>query len=255
MRRLGLALAPWVVACSSATATEPVMIESAVAGQAVETRTVSVQTVVSAAAGSEDPESEPEEDPEDPEEDPEDPEDPETDPWAGCTRDVDALPAAPGVTTSDDRRLHQGRVLVAHKSARRLMLFDAGALEACWRIGLGFSPTGHKEIEGDGRTPEGWYRTSDKPWSTFDGAIAIHYPATRDAEAALDAGRISRAQRNAIASANRKGRTPMGGAVLIHGGGSSSDWTLGCIALEDEDLADLRSKLARGMRTHLWVVP
>lgn len=256
MRRLGLALAPWVVACSSATATEPVTIESAVAGDVVETQSVTVKTVASAAA---EPKVNPESDPEsDPEADPE--ADPETDPWAGCTRDVDALPTAPGASARDDRRLREGRVLVAHKSARRLMLFDAGTLEACWRIGLGFSPTGHKEIEGDGRTPEGWYRTSDKPWSTFDGAIAIHYPATRDAESALDTGRISRAQRNAIANANRQGkvppqRTPMGGAVLIHGGGSSSDWTLGCIALEDEDLADLRSKLAHGMRAHLMVVP
>ena len=35
---------------------------------------------------------------------------------------------------------------------------------------LGFSPTGHKEVQGDGKTPEGWYRASDKPWSTFDHA-------------------------------------------------------------------------------------
>lgn len=181
------------------------------------------------------------------------------DPQAGCTADIAALPTARGETERDRRRLEDGAVLVADKSARRLMLFEHGILKGCWRVALGFEPEGHKEIEGDGRTPEGWYRTSDKPWSSFDGAIAIHYPATRDAQQARDDGRIGRRTAQAISQAQRMGRVPpqrtaMGGAVLIHGGGSSADWTLGCIALEDADLADLRERLPKGMRTHLMIV-
>ena len=150
-------------------------------------------------------------------------------------------------------------MLVARKSARRLMLYEAGGLRACWRIGLGFAPVGHKQVEGDGKTPEGWYPTSDKPWSVFDDAIAIHYPATRDAADALAGRRIRRGQYDAVAFSNLRRavppqRTPMGGAILIHGGGSSSDWTLGCIALDDQDLEDLRSRLPRGMKTHLLIV-
>ncbi len=141
-----------------------------------------------------------------------------------------------------------------------MMLYDAGVLEACWAIGLGFSPVGHKRVEGDGATPEGWYQTSDKPWSLFDNAIAVHYPATRDAVAARRDGRIGRRQLKAIAAAHRRGAVPpqqtaMGGAILIHGGGSSSDWTLGCLALENDDLLDLRSRLGEGMRTQLLVLP
>jgi hypothetical protein len=181
------------------------------------------------------------------------------DPNAGCVATVDELPASSGLDPGD-RRLRRDGVLVAHKSARRMMLFSGGRLEACWRIGLGFSPTGHKEVEGDGRTPEGWYATSDKPWSSFDDAIAIHYPNAADADDALQGGRISRRQRDLVREATAKRdvppqRTPMGGAVLIHGGGSSSDWTLGCIALDEVDLADLRARLPRRMKTDLLVLP
>ncbi len=181
-------------------------------------------------------------------------------PTTGCTVDVDALPIGRGATARDTRRLHEERVLVAQKSARRMMLYDAGVLEACWVIGLGFTPVGHKRVEGDGTTPEGWYPTSDKPWSLFDNAIAIHYPANRDAVAARRDGRIGRKELAAISAANRRGAVPpqqtaMGGEVLIHGGGSSSDWTLGCIALDDDDLVDLRSRLGKSMRTKLLVVP
>lgn len=173
---------------------------------------------------------------------------------------MDTLPKGRGATTRDTERLHQERVLVAHKSARRMMLYDAGSLEACWTIGLGFTPVGHKRVEGDGTTPEGWYQTSDKPWSLFDNAIAVHYPADRDASAAVRDGRIGPTQLKAISEANRRGAVPpqqtaMGGEILIHGGGSSADWTYGCLALDDDDLDDLRSRLGKGMRTKLLVVP
>ena len=176
----------------------------------------------------------------------------------GCVESVAELPEAPHVDPSD-RRLTRRHLLVAHKSARRLMLFDRGTLTACYRVGLGFSPEGDKKIEGDGKTPVGWYPTSDKPWSVFDGAIAIHYPNVADAEAGLADGTISRRQRDDIVDKSRlravpPQRTPMGGAVLIHGGGSSADWTLGCIALEDSDLADLRARMPRSMKTDLLVI-
>lgn len=181
------------------------------------------------------------------------------DPTAGCVASVDELPASAGLDPHD-RRLRREGLLVAVKASRRLMLFSSGTLQACWRVGLGFAPTGHKEIEGDGRTPEGWYATSDKPWSSFDDAIAIHYPNAADADTAWRDGRISRRQRDLVAEASSRRelppqRTPMGGAVLIHGGGSQSDWTLGCIALDEGDLADLRARLPRRMKTDLLVLP
>ena len=33
--------------------------------------------------------------------------------------------------------------------------------------------------------------------------------------------------------------TPLGGEIFIHGGGSGSDWTWGCVALDDDDVREL----------------
>lgn len=177
----------------------------------------------------------------------------------GCVATVDELPPTP-LLDVDDRRARRGSLVVVRKGARRLMLFDDGTRTHCFRVALGFAPTGHKEVEGDGRTPEGWYRTSDKPWSTFDHAIAIHYPNEADARAAAADRRIGAKTRDRIVADLRDGRVPpqntkLGGAVLIHGGGSASDWTLGCVALEDADLLALRAALPRGMRTDMLILP
>src|SRR5205085_12471896 len=126
----------------------------------------------------------------------------------------------------------------------------AGVRTHCYRVALGFAPEGHKQVQGDGKTPEGWYRISDKPWSTFDNAIAIHYPNAIDARAAAADGRIGARTRDKILTALDDDKVPpqstaLGGAILIHGGGSSSDWTLGCVALDDADLLELRATLPR----------
>ena len=70
-------------------------------------------------------------------------------------------------------------------------------------------------------------------------SLGISYPNTQDAAAALKEGRISQAVYDRIASANEWGErpdwyTPLGGEIMIHGGGSDRDWTAGCIAVENE---------------------
>lgn len=179
--------------------------------------------------------------------------------FPGCATSPTELPASP-LYDPEDPRLRDDIVLVAHKSARRLMLFDEGSLRGCWAMGLGFDPRGHKQHEGDGRTPEGWYRTSDKPWSDFAGAIAVHYPNDRDAAAALADGRLVAPEHEIVLDALAHDAVPpqgtaMGGEILIHGGGSRQDWTLGCMALEDEDLAGLRATLPPDQRAWLLVLP
>lgn len=176
-----------------------------------------------------------------------------------CPSHVDSLPAS-SLYDPDDPRLRATNTIVLDKSARALMLYRRGRLQGCWRVGLGFSPIGHKAVEGDGKTPEGWYRTSDKPWSSFEGAIAVHYPNPADARAGLAAGRIGPATRDRIVTAGKAGRlppqrTPLGGAILIHGGGSMLDWTLGCIAVTDEHLQELRDALPSSKQAHLLVLP
>ena len=131
----------------------------------------------------------------------------------------------------------------------------------CWRIGLGTGgPRGAKQRQGDLKTPEGWYRTSDKPWSRFAGAIAVHYPNLADARAGHAAGRIDHPTLKSIRDALNKGHKPpqntaLGGEILIHGGGSRVDWTLGCVALDDDDLEVLRSRLPEGQAVDMLIHP
>lgn len=167
----------------------------------------------------------------------------------------------------DDPRVLGAGLLVLSKKLRTIQYFVAGAAArtadgslACWPVGLGFRPTGPKVEEGDGRTPEGWYRTSDKPDSAFEQAILIHYPNATDARAAQAQGRIPAALAERLIAAERGARRPdqntaLGGQLLIHGGGATDDWTLGCVALEDGDLRSLRSVMPAGQRAWLWAQP
>jgi len=172
----------------------------------------------------------------------------------------------PAETLPEDPRLNSKNLIIVTKGSRRIFLFQHGKLlhlkgkPACWRAGLGPEPTGHKQVEGDGKTPEGWYRTSDKPWSQWYAAIAVHYPNKEDASAALAAGRITAGTQSAIKRAIAADKkppqtTPMGGEILIHGGGSSTDWTLGCIAMEDKDIDTLRGTLPENMVTDVLILP
>lgn len=185
----------------------------------------------------------------------------------GCVATIEEL-RLPYHVSPQDERLNADRLIVVAKEARRVMLFSGGALRHdradnapdCWRIGLGWNPVFDKMMEGDGRTPEGFFRVSDKPSSTFYGAIRVHYPSERHATQALRAERIAKSTHDGIVSALKKDslppqNTPLGGEILLHGGGSSSDWTAGCVGLNDNDIDELRSLLPAGMKTWTLIIP
>ncbi len=134
--------------------------------------------------------------------------------------------------------------IVVKKSERILELWQDETMVESFSIGLGRSPEGHKQVEGDSKTPEGEYyvcvRNSN---SSFYLSLGISYPNKEDAAAALSDGRIDQATYESIAYAIDHGQcpdwnTPLGGAIMIHGCGGSSDWTLGCIAV-DNDVMDM----------------
>lgn len=185
---------------------------------------------------------------------------------------VDVCPGSVGTLKffvggeTQDPRLNGKHLIIVAKKSRRVFLFRSGKLlhidgkPACWRAGLGPEPTGHKLVEGDGKTPEGWYRTSDKPLSQWYAAIAIHYPNQADATVALEAKRISTLTQSAIQQAiladNKPPQTTaMGGEILLHGGGGRTDWTLGCIAMDNEDIDSLRATLPENMVTDVLILP
>ncbi len=128
------------------------------------------------------------------------------------------------------------------KAARRLALVTPEGELASFPVGLGGAPEGAKLEEGDLKTPEGeYYVCTRNDRSRFHLFLGISYPGPEDAARGraldwIDAG----AERAILEAWRRRARPPwktrLGGEVGIHGFGAGSDWTLGCIALEDEDV-------------------
>jgi len=134
--------------------------------------------------------------------------------------------------------------IIVKKSFRILELWDGSKLIAAYPIGLGWEPEGDKKREGDGRTPEGeYYICTRNNRSRFYLSLGLSYPNAEDARKALDNGIIDRETYEQIVEAidNKTcppWNTPLGGEIMIHGMGSHSDWTAGCIAV-DNDVMDI----------------
>jgi murein L,D-transpeptidase YafK len=125
------------------------------------------------------------------------------------------------------------RVLV-FKEARRMHLMHFDRVLASYEIDLGFNPVGHKNFEGDGRTPEGEYTIDRRnPNSRFHLSLGISYPNDAD-----------------IAFAKAAGKSP-GGDIFIHGRprqfqNGKRDWTWGCIAVTDKEMEVIYSMVKDG---------
>ena len=130
------------------------------------------------------------------------------------------------------------------KSQRVLTLFaDGRPFRNYSGLQLGDAPEGHKRFEGDERTPEGRYTIDyGNPQSAYYLSLHISYPNAAD---------------RAFAAA--RGRSP-GGAIFIHGqpnalpfGRVPGDWTDGCIALSNAEIAELWELVPDG--TPIEIVP
>jgi murein L,D-transpeptidase YafK len=160
------------------------------------------------------------------------------------------------------------RILIK-KGERKLYLYviDGGKekLARTYQIALGNNPTGSKRRQGDGATPEGdYYITHKNPRSNFYLSLGVSYPNIIDADRGLKDGLITKTQHQAIISAiNAKAKPPqntrLGGDIFIHGGGtgklfgSTRDWTLGCVALENDEIKELFEKIP--VKTSVKIVP
>jgi hypothetical protein len=130
--------------------------------------------------------------------------------------------------------------VVVIKHERQLRLLRRGRVIAEYPIKLGLNPYGHKQREGDFRTPEGKYElVARNPQSEFFLSIRISYPNREDA-----------------AVANENGYAP-GGLIMIHGQPNvpkrplehyaTRDWTDGCIALSNADMVDVWMRTTAGI--------
>lgn len=144
--------------------------------------------------------------------------------------------------------------IVIIKKRRALEIYDGATLIKSFTIVLGFAPMGDKEVKGDGKTPEGeFYLFTKNSESKFHLSLGLSYPSKEDAKRGMDAGVITRSERDQIVSAiDNKAMPPqktgLGGEIYIHGGGTESDWTQGCVALKDDEIEELFAMIPVGTR-------
>ena len=135
--------------------------------------------------------------------------------------------------------------IVVKKAERKLFLYSNNKIVRTYHVGLGLSPVGDKVREGDRRTPEGdFYIFTKNDKSAFYLSLGVSYPNARHARRGLRDGLITKVQYDAIMSALQAKKTPpqntaLGGDIYIHGNGARSDWTWGCVALENDDVREL----------------
>ncbi len=165
---------------------------------------------------------------------------------------------------SDD----QCRLLIK-KGERKLLLYrqenGKEKLLKTYQIALGNNPTGTKRRQGDGSTPEGdYYITHKNARSRFYRSLGISYPNIADADEGMKNGLITKVQHQAIVTATRNKDKPpqntnIGGDIFIHGGGTGKlfglirDWTLGCVALENDEMKELFDQVP--VKTPVKIVP
>ena len=147
-----------------------------------------------------------------------------------------ALVALGACSSSKFKRYNGPEVtyVVVNKEARRMYLLHHDRVLEDYDIKLGFAPIGHKQIEGDGRTPEGIYLIDRRnPNSQFHLSLGISYPNNAD-----------RAYAKSI------GKTP-GGDIFIHGQKNplkkdKGDWTWGCISVTNKQMEDIYAMVGNG---------
>lgn len=171
-----------------------------------------------------------------------------------------------------DSLINVDTLLIAWKSQYRMQLYYSGKLQKTYIIGLGQEPIGHKQQQGDNKTPEGNYRIIQKTVGPFTGGgssawlgtrwMRLNYPNNADAKSGLDRKLISRDEYNRIVLANKAGKEPpkntkLGGGIGIHGwngswpGNDQQDLTWGCISLQNDQVEDLYDRV--GLQTRVII--
>lgn len=160
-----------------------------------------------------------------------------------------------------------GLDLVVTKSRYRLDVTRGASLVKVFPVAFGGDPVGPKTRAGDGKTPEGRYRlVPHHPSPGFGPCFYVGYPNEEDTRRAQAEGRIDGAIARRIAAALRRGRppwdTPLGGLILLHGTKqrfipalTETNWTTGCIAMENADVEELLAVFSSKDRPMLTIRP
>lgn len=147
--------------------------------------------------------------------------------------------------------------LVIRKKKRLLEIFDGEKFVRRYKIALGFSARGDKEIEGDGKTPEGeFYVFTKNDRSKFYLSLGLSYPNVEAAKRGLKEKIIFQEEHDAIVKAIDEKQMPpqktaLGGEIYLHGGGTKTDWTEGCVALRDEEMKEIFGAIPVGAKVKI----
>lgn len=137
--------------------------------------------------------------------------------------------------------------ILVDKTNKRMYLMLKNKVLKAYPIALGFEPLGHKQQEGDGKTPEGIYSISHKnPQSQFFLSLGVSYPNSTDRKSAAE-----------------RGVSP-GGDIMIHGLPNDPlklklvslihpfyNWTEGCIAVTNEEMQEIYSAVRTGTKIEI----
>jgi hypothetical protein len=141
--------------------------------------------------------------------------------------------------------------------APSLTVWVEGMPVKAYPLSLGYDPVGDKERRGDYRTPEGdFYVCRKNARSRFFRALLLSYPNQEDAARGLADGLITPAEQDRIVQAIARGGVPpmdtaLGGDICIHGGGVGPNWTEGCLALTNDDMAELFALVPVGTKVRI----
>jgi murein L,D-transpeptidase YafK len=129
--------------------------------------------------------------------------------------------------------------VLVNKSEKKLYLLFQGKKVKEYNVVFGAHPKGHKQQEGDEKTPEGSYLLDyKKEDSSFHKAIHISYPNEEDKTKA------------------HKNRVNPGGSIMIHGQknglgwlswlSQKFNWTDGCIAVTNKEIDEIWNVVKTG---------
>lgn len=136
--------------------------------------------------------------------------------------------------------------VMVDKSERKMQIFNKGVLVRTFNVALGANSKGHKQQEGDEKTPEGEYTLDyKKEDSSFYRAMHISYPNNIDRQ-----------------NAKARGVSP-GGFIMVHGQRNgfswlspitqNFNWTNGCIALKNSEMDEFMTLVSEGTKiTITW---
>jgi murein L,D-transpeptidase YafK len=132
------------------------------------------------------------------------------------------------------------------KASHKLELVAGDQVVKTYRVAIGPGGPGYKKMEGDKVTPVGTYHILGRWKGLWHQFISLSYPNDED--------------RQRHADLRKRGLIPagvgVGGGIGIHGADGKEwngihkdrDWTLGCIALDDDEVDEIASRAKDGTR-------